>query len=104
MKKLLAGLVVLALVMATVPLYAQQGQAPTEKKGAKKGVTASFEEMDKNKDGKISKEEWTGNPRGFDRIDANHDGSIDKEEFKARGSRGSGKGSGAKTKKTKATQ
>ena len=104
MKKLLAGLVVLALVVATAPLFAQQGQAPTEKKGAKKGVTASFEEMDKNKDGKISKEEWTGNPRGFDRIDANHDGSIDKEEFKARGSRGAGKGCGATAKKTKATQ
>lgn len=104
MKKLLAGLVVLALVVATAPLFAQQGQAPTEKKGAKKGVTASFEEMDKNKDGKISKEEWTGNPRAFDRLDANHDGSIDKEEFKARGSRGSGKGGGAKAKKTKATQ
>lgn len=101
MKKLLAGLVVLALVVATAPLFAQQGQAPTEKKGAKKGVTASFEEMDKNKDGKISKEEWTGNPRGFDRLDANHDGFIDKEEFKARGSRGTGKGGGAK--KTKAT-
>jgi hypothetical protein len=101
MRKLLAGLVVLALVVATAPLYAQQGQAPTEKKGAKKRVTASFEEMDKNKDGKVSKEEWTGNPRAFDRLDANHDGFIDKEEFKARGA---GKAGGAKAKKTKATQ
>jgi Ca2+-binding EF-hand superfamily protein len=101
MKKLLAGLAMLALLAVAAPLYAQQGQAPAGQKGAKKRVTASFEEMDKNKDGKISKEEWTGNPRAFDRLDANHDGFIDKEEFKARGA---GKAGGAKAKKTKGTQ
>ena len=40
-----------------------------------------FEDMDKNKDGKISKSEWQGPPQFFDRIDENHDGFIDKEEY-----------------------
>lgn len=108
MKKLLAGLVILTLLAVTTPLFAQQTQqqeqAPAGKKGAKKNAAARFEEMDKNKDGKISREEWTGNARGFDRIDANHDGFIDKDEMKAAGSgkRGAGKAGRKGNKKRQA--
>lgn len=41
----------------------------------------TFADMDKNKDGKISKSEWTLPPQMFDRIDENHDGFIDQDEW-----------------------
>jgi len=37
--------------------------------------------MDTNNDGKISRDEWKGNPKRFDRLDANGDGVITKEEI-----------------------
>ena len=38
---------------------------------------------DKNKDGKVSREEFSGPKQLFDRIDANHDGVITREEHEA---------------------
>ena len=38
---------------------------------------------DKNKDGEISREEFSGPPALFDRLDVNHDGFITKEEHEA---------------------
>ena len=38
---------------------------------------------DKNKDGKVSREEFSGPKELFDRIDANHDGFITREEHEA---------------------
>ena len=38
---------------------------------------------DKNKDGKVGKEEFSGPPQLFDRIDANRDGFITREEHEA---------------------
>jgi Ca2+-binding EF-hand superfamily protein len=46
-------------------------------------VERLLETMDKNKDGKISKEEATGRlAEAFDRIDTNKDGFLDKEELR----------------------
>ena len=36
----------------------------------------------RNNDGKISRDEWKGNPKRFDRLDANGDGVITKEEIR----------------------
>ncbi|MEO6739257.1 MAG: alpha/beta hydrolase fold domain-containing protein [Chthoniobacteraceae bacterium] len=38
---------------------------------------------DKNKDGKVSREEFSGPKQLFDRIDANHDGFVTREEHEA---------------------
>src|SRR5215475_13239640 len=45
----------------------------------------TFADLDKNKDKKISKDEFPSQfpPQFFDRIDTNHDGFIDEEEWKA---------------------
>ncbi len=41
----------------------------------------SFADLDKNKDKKISKDEFQGPAQFFDRLDENKDGFIDEEEF-----------------------
>jgi Ca2+-binding EF-hand superfamily protein len=51
-----------------------------------------FKDMDKNKDGKISKYEWQGPPQFFDRLDSNHDGFIDEAEWNAMRNRMGGGG------------
>src|SRR5215831_21397783 len=45
----------------------------------------TFADLDKNKDKKISKDEFPSQfpAQFFDRIDTNHDGFIDEEEWKA---------------------
>lgn len=84
MRRLFAGLLMLAFFAATCPLFAQQDQQQQPaQKAAKKNAKTRFEEMDTNKDGKISREEWKGNPKEFDRLDANHDGSVTLEEMRA---------------------
>jgi Ca2+-binding EF-hand superfamily protein len=42
-----------------------------------------FADLDKNKDKKISRDEWQGPAQFFDRLDANHDGFIDEAEWSA---------------------
>lgn len=51
----------------------------------------SFADLDKNKDKKISRDEFQGPAQFFDRLDENHDGFIDEEEF-SRIRRGGGMG------------
>lgn len=47
---------------------------------------AEFADLDKDKDGKLSKEEFAGKKKGlqkrFDRLDKDKDGSLSEEEFK----------------------
>jgi hypothetical protein len=48
------------------------------------GHKMMMEKMDANKDGQISKEEWTKHHEEmFTKLDANADGNITKEEFQA---------------------
>jgi Ca2+-binding EF-hand superfamily protein len=58
----------------------------------------TFAELDKNKDKKISRDEFPSQfAQMFDRFDTNHDGFIDEEEWNAamqRGGRGGGPGGG----------
>jgi len=87
----LAGLG-LALGIAALAL-GQDSQTPGKKPGdpSDKGkgkmspeaiVQSIFDRMDKNKDGKISRDEAQGRIKdNFDRIDTNKDGYLDKEEL-----------------------
>ncbi|MEP6667687.1 MAG: alpha/beta hydrolase fold domain-containing protein [Chthoniobacter sp.] len=45
---------------------------------------------DKNQDGKVSREEFSGPPALFDRLDANHDGFITRDEHEASQAQGHG--------------
>jgi Ca2+-binding EF-hand superfamily protein len=54
----------------------------------------SFADLDKNKDKKISRDEWQGPAQFFDRLDTNHDGFIDETEFNAMRQRYGGGGGG----------
>ncbi len=53
---------------------------------------------DKNHDGKISREEFSGPPALFDRIDQKHDGFITREEHEAFQARAPGQGPAATPK------
>ena len=53
--------------------------------GARRGPTwdAVLARDDKDKDGKVSREEFSGPKELFDRLDANHDGFLTREEHEA---------------------
>jgi len=77
----------LALVLAAgvcMPVMAQEKKEKTPEE--------AFKALDKNGDGKLSKEEYVGNAEGekktkkedrFKALDTNNDGSLSLDEFKA---------------------
>jgi hypothetical protein len=81
--------VVITKIAAAKPATKEKAAAPAEKKekpAAKK--SKKFEDVDANKDGKITIEELTVvfiniSPEAFKQFDKNGDGALDKEEFKA---------------------
>lgn len=78
-KQITLSLAVLGLVAA--PAFAQSA-APSE--GGKSDAQASFEVLDANKDGGISKDEAAGMKglsESFDKIDSNKDAKLDLKEF-----------------------
>jgi len=46
-----------------------------------RGIGVRFHELDVNRDGAVTRDEWRGSEREFRRYDANLDGSISREEF-----------------------
>lgn len=48
-----------------------------------RGAVARFDALDKDKSGKISREEFPGPAKRFDRLDSDHDGSLTRAELRA---------------------
>ena len=61
--------------------YIDASEAPKgQKTGARRGGGDFIQNLDKNDDGQVSKEEFPGPDEGFDRMDKNQDGYIDASE------------------------
>ncbi len=80
------------LFVAAIALEFVANPASAEDKGKKKGKVDAFAQMDTNKDGFISLEEFKARPgkklaknpeRAFKAMDTNKDGQISREELKA---------------------
>jgi Ca2+-binding EF-hand superfamily protein len=89
MKRFL-GLMFSAVVMAaSTGIASAQDHPPVSPEFGTPGATRmqvqmpTFADLDKNKDKKISKDEFPSQapPQMFDRLDANHDGFIDEQEW-----------------------
>lgn len=78
MKSFVAFSTFVCLLSLGLPAFAQDPQGP---QGPGRFRFPNFEELDKNKDGKVSRSEYEGPAQLFDRLDANGDGVITKEEF-----------------------
>ncbi|HXU36760.1 MAG TPA: EF-hand domain-containing protein [Blastocatellia bacterium] len=98
--KYIFGLVMF-IAMASVSVLAQD--PPPMPPGGQPGggmrmqfQMPSFAELDKNKDKKLSREEFPSQfpAQAFDRLDTNHDGFIDEEEWNAMRNRFGGGGPG----------
>jgi len=64
------------VLLFTVPVLAQDANESREQRRER-----NFTQRDTNKDGRISREEFSGNAANFDRRDSNKDGFISREEF-----------------------
>jgi hypothetical protein len=61
---------------------AAKPDAPKKSRDAKRRPRLDFSQLDKNKDGKLTKDELPEQMQQFfDRLDTNHDGSVSKQEF-----------------------
>jgi Ca2+-binding EF-hand superfamily protein len=95
------AILMLGLGAATVP-----AQDPTPPPGIPPSIGGgqgmrfqmpTFADLDKNKDKKISRDEFQGPPQFFDRLDENKDGFIDEEEWnRMRARMGGGGGGGSR--------
>jgi len=97
MKTFVPALVLLALPALALAQPPAGGGGPPRAPQTPEQVEASFKQMDTNKDGSISKEEWTAAGRreqGFTRFDANGDGKITLDEMKAAAARAPAGGGG----------
>ena len=101
MKRFL-GLLVFVAVSAGAALAQDAPPMPPQGGGGqmRQFQLPSFAELDKNKDGKISRDEFPSQfpAQTFDRMDTNHDGFIDETEWNSMRSRfGGGGGGGPRT-------
>jgi EF hand len=95
----IAGIAAIAWSGAAISSTAQtaQGQPQTQTQGQGQSQTTPaargrhprhrspeerFKRLDKNNDGKISRDEWPRQGKAFDRIDANHDGVLTQDELR----------------------
>src|ERR1051325_4926450 len=107
MKKVFVAFFTLAILMGVTAAASAQDMPPQGVPGGGPGGGGmrqfqfpQFKDLDKNKDGKLSKDEMPSEfpPQAFDRLDTNHDGFIDENEWNAMrqrfGQGGGGRGFG----------
>ncbi len=88
-KYLISLLTILCLITTAYSVWAQDG--PPQGGGGRGFAIPNFADIDKNKDKKLSRDEFPGPAPFFDRLDENHDGFIDEEEWsRARARMGGG--------------
>jgi Ca2+-binding EF-hand superfamily protein len=58
--------------------------AQAKGKGSERPLVERLRAMDKNGDGRVSRDEFTGRPAMFNRLDGNHDGFLDQADRKER--------------------
>lgn len=81
------GLTMLAILMLSGLMLASAQEGPPAgppggfQGGGQRFQMPTFADLDKNKDKKISRDEFQGPPQYFDRLDENKDGFIDEEEY-----------------------
>jgi Ca2+-binding EF-hand superfamily protein len=79
----------LALLLPSVALAQTGAQGKAQRGNRGKRALAR---LDQNRDGQISRDEWTRKPKAFARLDANRDGLITRDELKNRRSKRRGRG------------
>lgn len=86
----------LLLVTSSLAAQDREGQRG-RRKGGPRGPNFHFmlRQMDHNKDGKVSKGEYSGPDQRFDEMDKNKDGFLTKDEFAPKPRRRSGGDDGA---------
>ena len=102
MKRVFVAFFTLAILMGVTAAASAQDMPPQGPPpggfggGMRQFQFPTFKDMDKNKDGKLSKDELPAQfpPQAFDRIDTNHDGFIDENEWNAMRNRMGGGGGG----------
>ena len=68
------------LVIACVFTFVFVGSLFAQARGPNNEKGSFIQDLDKNDDGQVSKEEFPGPDEGFDRMDKNQDGYIDASE------------------------
>ena len=102
MKRVIRTLVAAVLAMfVTAPVFAQvpaqpgnraarqQRLTPEQRRTMRRSMPArgarmrrAFKRLDTDRNGAISRQEWTRRPEVFDRLDANKDGQLTREELR----------------------
>jgi Ca2+-binding EF-hand superfamily protein len=78
MRRLSAFALLLVIAVSTTPAFSQTESTARGRGRHQKGHL--LKRSDTNHNGRISRDEWTRNPRAFDRLDRNHDGAITGDE------------------------
>jgi Ca2+-binding EF-hand superfamily protein len=60
---------------------AQNPALTAEETRRREAIAERFTRADRNRDGRIAKDEWMGNAGAFSRMDRNTDGNVSREEF-----------------------
>lgn len=81
MKRFAIYTIVIFLAVSTfTTALAQTGRLRRQWRHQQK-LERAFQRLDRNNDGRITRDEWTRRPKAFDRFDLNRDGAITRDEF-----------------------